>query len=296
MEFAQAYREYEEIKVEIQVRCDKKIEKQNDLLKKRLVFQTLCDSLKKEKKDVEQLEQVSLAQILAKMFGTLEAKHEKEYGEYIQAKRQYDEACYRIETLEEEIARTDREVEAMKKQLSQKEAFLLANFEEAKELNQQINKKREEYIRMEKEYVEAITAVERTLRIAKDMKNSLGSAKSCATFDTFFGGGLLTDMAKYSEIERAQSLQNELMQAIESMKKELLDVDIRFQGASVEIDGTTKVFDVLFDNIFTDWNVRKQIEENHDKMEEYVAKLQNILSDLHQKKDRQEEAIRSCNF
>ncbi len=296
MGFKEEYRVYEDMKVEINVLCDKQEKRQDELVKQRLSFQALCDRLEKEKRDVDQLEQFSLAQVLAKITGKLEAKQGKEYSEYIQAKREYDAASYSVEAIEQEISRIERDVLSLQQKLSQKEEYLISNFEEAKEMNEKINHEREEHLRMKKEYKEAINAVDRTLRIANDMKDSLRSAKSCATFDTFFNGGILADMAKYSEIDRAQSLQNELMQATKSMNKELLDVDISFHGGSVEINGTTRVFDMFFDNIFTDWNVRNQIEENYLKMEDYVAKLQGIQGGLKNKMEAEEEAVNNCQF
>ncbi len=296
MGFKEEYREYEDIKVEIKVLGDKKEKREEELAKRCLEFQALCDRLKKEKRDVDQLEQFSLAQVLAKITGKLEAKQEKEYSEYIQAKREYDEASYSVQAIEQDIARLDHDVLSLQQKLSQKEEYLVSNYEEAKQMNETINHEREEHLRIIKEYKEAIGAVSRTIRIANDMKDSLGSAKSYATFDTFFNGGIFADMAKYSEIDRAQSLQNELMEATKSMNKELLDVDICFHGGSVEISGTTRAFDMFFDNIFTDWNVRNQIEENYLKMEDYVGKLQSIKADLMSKKNAEEVAANNCQF
>ena len=296
MDFSDEYKKYEEIKVEIEVLKEKKQRKKEELLKKRLAYKDVCYQLYEEKKDVDQLEKLSLAQILAKISGKFEEKHEKEYLEYVNAKRMYDEASYAIEVLEQEILQLEREVERISQKCLSQEEYLISTFEEAKKMNQKINKEREEHLRMKKEYMEAIIAVNRTLRIANEIKDLLSSAKSCATFDTFFGGGLWTDMVKYLEIDKAQNLQNELTQATSSMKKELLDVDISFQGNSVEIDETTKVFDIFFDNIFADWNVRKEIKENCIKMEEYIRKLEMIRSDLIERKHVQEEAINSCQI
>lgn len=173
---------------------------------------------------------------------------------------------------------------------------MISNFEEAKRINEARLKEREQHIRMKKEYAEAFYAVGHVLSIAKKMKICLESAETYATYDTFWHSGILVDMAKYSEIEEAQKIQNELRHAVNNMKKELLDVDIEFQDISLSIDGRTKAFDILFDNLFTDWKVKDIIKENNLRMQEYIDRLSVLQELLMKKRETEERAIQSCKF
>lgn len=296
MEFKEAYQEFEDLKIEITVLTEKQEKRQQELEQKRLAFDQLRKDLASEKKDIDQLEKLSLAQLLAKISGRLEEKQNKEYQEYMQAKRAYDEANYSVEALEQEVLRMGREIAGLKEKLKQKEESMITDFEEAKERNRQVTAERESHIRLKKEYNQAIGALERTLRIADEMRRVLEHAKSLATYDTFLNIGLVGDLTKYHEIEKAQQLQNELTEAANLMKKELQDVDISFSGVSVDIDKTTRVFDIFFDNMFTDWRVKDQITASHSKVSEYTVRLQELRGELESKKEAEEERIASCRF
>lgn len=296
MGFKEEYTKLLEMRADIQVLNQKIEQYKEELEKKSANFDAVCKRLKKEKADVDQLEKFSFSQVLAKLAGKLEEKQEKEYQEYVEAKRCYDEANYGIEATKQEISRMEREIGQKEQAIKMKEEYLVTHFEEGKELNEKRKQQKEELLRMKKEYDEAIYAVEKTLRIADSISNSLSSAKSCATFDTFFNGGILADMAKYKEIEDAQSQQNALTEATNTMKRELKDVDFEFDNSVIQIDGTTKMFDVFFDNIFTDWRVRDEISTNYDKIETYISRLTDIRMKLLKEREETVQKADQCEL
>ena len=61
-----------------------------------------------------------------------------------------------------------------------------------------------------------------------------------------------------------------------NMKAELSDISIEFNMDLDYIDGTTRTFDVLFDNFFSDMHVRDRIMNNMDMMDDYICRLREL--------------------
>ena len=88
----------------------------------------------------------------------------------------------------------------------------------------------------------------------------LGNARSWSTWDTFGGGGLLTDLAKYDRMDRAAATLREADRRLRRLRVELADVELT-GVPDVAVDGLLRTFDVWFDNIFSDWSVRSRIDD-----------------------------------
>ena len=88
----------------------------------------------------------------------------------------------------------------------------------------------------------------------------LESAHDWATWDTFGGGGMITDMVKYDRMDQASAMLRESDVRLRRLRLELADVDL--SGVpDVAVDRLLQTFDVWFDNIFSDWSVRSRIGE-----------------------------------
>lgn len=255
------------------------------LNKKKEEWEQFKDNLYKEKLDVEQLERLSLSSIFSKIVGNYEKKHEKEYQEYISAKRTYDEYAAYVDDLNKELSRYQYEITKLKDEIKVQKVNLRTNYPEGRILAEEENEKKKELYRLRKEIEEAEAAAITVYSLALEAQKEYESAKGWATYDTFFGGGLLTDMVKYSKIDSAAETSNQMKAASERMLKELSDVNLAFQGNIDSINDGTRFFDIAFDNIFTDWNVRTRLTENIEQLEDYIIKLEDILSNLRQRKN-----------
>lgn len=103
----------------------------------------------------------------------------------------------------------------------------------------------------------------------------LESAGGWATYDTFFNGGFLADMVKHSRIDAATRAFVAVNRSLESLSNELADIDApALRG--VEISQPLAVFDVLFDNIFSDWMVRDRIARAKDQAIDLAARLDEL--------------------
>lgn len=90
----------------------------------------------------------------------------------------------------------------------------------------------------------------------------LEKARSWSTWDTFGGGGMLTDAIKYDRMDQAAVSLREADARLRKLRVELADVDL--SGVpDVGVDVLLQTFDVWFDNIFSDWSVRSRIADAH---------------------------------
>lgn len=103
----------------------------------------------------------------------------------------------------------------------------------------------------------------------------LGEARGWSTWDTFGGGGLLTDMAKYDRLDRVSHVLRQADGALDAFSRELGDVGVGPVGG-VGVGELGRVFDVFFDNLFSDLAVRDRIrdaEERVDRSRRHVAQV-----------------------
>lgn len=87
-------------------------------------------------------------------------------------------------------------------------------------------------------------------------------------------------MMKYNKIDSAEKDMMHLEGLIESYRKELKDVHLETALEYERHDQMSRVFDVFFDNIFSDWNTKDKIQRNIDslgRMEREVQEIQETL-------------------
>ena len=131
-----------------------------------------------------------------------------------------------------------------------------------------------------KEVREAAAAGEQAAATLARAQEVLGSAGSWATYDTFFGGGMLTDMVKYDRMDEAQRLLHDADQALRRLSVELADVGMTAVVSGLSVDGLTRAFDVWFDNIFTDWSVKSRITDAARRTDEAAGAVHEIRTRL----------------
>ena len=257
----------------------KRIRNEQLIEKKKEELDALCSEMYAKKQDVDELKKNSLGNLLRKIAGSYDQSYEKEYREYVEAKLKYDEMTAAVEALQKEterlgssIRQAEREIDRLYEELSgePQAAEVLAELEE---------KKTERYQRL-KELKEAVSAVENVIALAAETKKAYEEATGWATYDTFFGGGLIGDIVKYNRIDDAEELSVKLAGAAERMNKELKDVEQIYEADLSYIDSGSRLLDIWFDNIFTDYSVRSNLKENVEKLEDYIERLGRLQSEL----------------
>ena len=131
---------------------------------------------------------------------------------------------------------------------------------------------------------EAGAAAHHALGALHQAAEHLGSAGSWSTYDTFFGGGMVSDMMKYDRLDRAGQVIRQADAALGHLATELADVGLHAVGG-IQVDQMTQFFDVWFDNIFSDWAVRDRIRQASDKVHTATVGVGETLEVLVRRRD-----------
>jgi len=272
----------------------RKEEAERELEKKKRQSEEYIAQFYKEKGDVDRLEKMSMTKLLAKISGSYEEKHQKEYQDYISAKNKMDEAEWEIEEQKKQIQRYGNEIVRLKE--ARKELFqrIREEYPEGQEMAAAEEIKRRELLRKKKELEEATAAASEVASYARQAKESFANADSWATWD-IVGGGLLSDMAKYSALDEGTSLVHQMQASARRLSKELKDVDMTFEGSIDGVNDGMRALDYFMDNLFTDISVKSRIESNLRQIEGYIAGLQRLQSRLYDQTRQLEKELKALD-
>lgn len=137
-----------------------------------------------------------------------------------------------------------------------------------------------------KELKEAKEAAELVIGKIDQAIKELNSASNWGILD-LLGGDFIPSLIKRTKIGKANDILNGLPKSLETLNKELSDVDISLPSG-VPNRLSDEFFDTIFDNIFTDFRVQGEIKENllalkelrhtvgeiSDKLDEEIAELE----------------------
>ncbi|HCT78543.1 MAG TPA: hypothetical protein DGG94_19365 [Micromonosporaceae bacterium] len=241
-----------------------------------------------EQKDVERLEGLSLTRILATLRGARDDALARERAEA-------DAVSYRVAEAEArlEVMRREHDVSQIRlSQLSAAPVIYTAALQEKERhltalggaLGERLLELAEERGRLTgdlREVAEALRAASSAQEALSAVGNTLDSASNWSTYDTFFGGGVISSAVKHSRLDEAAQAAAHADQQLSVLRTELADVDGEGLKASrPAVDGLTRFVDVWFDNIFTDLAVGdqiKQAQQNIDRSTQMVTEVQRRL-------------------
>ena len=123
---------------------------------------------------------------------------------------------------------------------------------------------------------EAIAAGGRALGSLAVLEEQLGTASGWSTYDTFFGGGLISTAIKHDHMDRAAALSREADAALRGFGRELGDVGLDGVDAALSMSGGTRFLDMWFDNIVTDLSVRSQIQSARERAQHARIQIQRL--------------------
>ena len=235
---------------------------------------------------------------IGEIMGNLDERLEKERSELYAAALRYDSARQELHAVEADLAARREELSLLGNCEAEYDRLLEARARELRQDPQSpaarrllaLEERQAQLASREKELQEAIQAGYNALSDISSIESALSSAEGWGTWDVF-GGGLISDMAKYSHLDDAQQQINGLQRSLSRFRTELADVDIR-TGIQIEVDSFLRFADYFFDNIFTDWAVLDRIRHTQSQIHEVDGSVRTILSrlerDLEQcRRDRQ---------
>ncbi len=263
--------------------------------------QQLKEETYKEQLDVDQLENFSAAKLFYQIMGKLDERLEKEQAELYAAALRYDSARQELHAVEADLAARREELSLLGNCEAEYNRLLEARARELRQDPQSptarrllaLEERQAQLAARSKELQEAIQAGYNALSDISSIESALSSAEGWGTWDVF-GGGLISDLAKYSHLDDAQQQINGLQRSLSRFRTELADVDIR-TGIQVEVDSFLRFADYFFDNIFTDWAVLDRIRRTQSQIHEVDGSVRTILYRLERDLDqcqRDSEAVR----
>jgi hypothetical protein len=89
----------------------------------------------------------------------------------------------------------------------------------------------------------------------------VGSATDWGSYDTFFGGGLLSSSLKHARVDEANAAAARLRTLLIRVRQELSDLDVDLDVPGIEVSSTTRTLDVWFDNLLTDLAVQQRLRQ-----------------------------------
>jgi len=238
-----------------------------------------------EEADVERLENGSLASFFYNVVGKMDDKLAREREEAYAARVRYDAAARELADVKEEIQR--REAQLRRLQGCEERYDQILKYKAA-EMRSSGSSAGQEMLRLEREIArlssrqkelrEAIAAGEAALNCADTVLEKLDSAHGWAVWDVM-GGGVLTDMAKYSRLDEAQRFTEQLQILLGRFKAELNDLSLA-PNWYVTVDGFMRFADHFFDNLFTDWTVMDQIARSQQQVANIRTQTDGLLREL----------------
>lgn len=247
--------------------------------------------LMKEQKDVDNLDKVKLSHVFIRLFSKMDEKIEKENRELFQAKVKFDERTNAVAQLVLSISDMQNRLSLLKEEISNTREEGAKLYIEVRNRNEQLNNK---IVELKSELIEidqALQAGNVVLKVLEETLSDLKSAEGWSTWDTFAGGGLISDMMKYDKMDDAQAAMNQLSQSIRNFRVELKDVSVDVPIEFIGVSMGTKTLDILFDNIFTDWSVRDKIQENIRQLQGLESEINTILSKLKNRKSETQKVL-----
>lgn len=241
-----------------------------------------------EQEDVDRLEGRSLAAFFYNVIGKKGEKLDKERQEAYAARVKYDAASRELAGAEEDLRRCQRELNEVWDSESRYQVLWKEKIQAVKQAGGPVGEKilnleeRISYLEgQQKELNEAISAGQKALSVADQVLSSLDSAEGWGTWD-LVGGGMLSDLAKHSHLDTAQSSVEHLQSQLRIFKTELADVTVD-EDFQVSIDGFLRFADYFFDGIFTDWMVLDRIHQSQDRVQDTRNQIDQVLRRLEER-------------
>ncbi|MFV8053452.1 hypothetical protein [Mycobacterium sp. 48b] len=245
--------------------------------------------LESEARDVHKLESLSLTKIWAHLKGSHEDDMARETAErqsaeydYLTQRARADADQRHVEHLSGRLAALGDAGVALEQALRAKERWLQENDGPGASRLLEIASMRGRLTAERTEISEASSAGQRALKELRTAAEKLDSARSWSAYDTWFDGGMIASIVKE---DRLDSVAVSLRSADTDLKRFSTELaDIHLEGVRlVELSSFTRVFDVWFDNFFTDFAVRDRIIEAQEKVDQAITGVKRILSDLDQR-------------
>lgn len=132
---------------------------------------------------------------------------------------------------------------------------------------------------MNKEFIEVKEQTEIVLSLLEQALEKTASAKNWGLFD-IFAGGMMSSLFKRGRMQESNQLMEEIEATLQKLKTEYGDIEMELPS-KFNLDFTSGVLDVWFDNVFTDLSVQSSLKERKTQLEQLhdqVGELDRLLA------------------
>jgi chemotaxis protein histidine kinase CheA len=240
------------------------------------------EALEGEAADVQKLEDFSPTLIWATMRGNRDERLEVERAEHRAAEYRVAAARAAVNSADRERTEVRRALAALgdvtarrTAALAAKEAWVVsAGADGADELGRlatEVGTTRGELTELQ----EVARAAQRAEQALNGALAHLDSASNWAAYDTFGGGGFFSDMMKREKMDQAVVLMRNADETLRALTRELGDLGEKGVGG-IASDSLEDMFDVWFDNIFSDWSVMSRIDEARGRVRAALSAVDDV--------------------
>jgi hypothetical protein len=240
--------------------------------------------------DVERLEHLSLARVLAALHGAREDALAREKAEAQAARYRYAEAQQRLDAVRAELANLEARLaelaeagRAYADALAAKERYLMTS---ADPRRGRLLALAEERGRLAAELGELRRAVEDADAAGEalaEVRDRLGTAANWSAFDTYFDHGIVANAIKHDRIDQAAQAAREADRRLAALRSDLAELGgLEPTAPRLEIGSGFRLADIFFNSLFTDLAVGRQIRDAQDNVErsaQQVRALRDRLED-----------------
>ena len=130
-----------------------------------------------------------------------------------------------------------------------------------------------------KELIEVKEQTEIVLSLLEQALEKTASATNWGLFD-IFSGGMMSSLVKRGRMKESNQLMGKIEVALQKLQTEYGDIEMELPS-KFNLDFTSGVLDVWFDNIFTDLSVQSSLKERKTQLEQLhdqVGELDRLLA------------------
>jgi hypothetical protein len=127
---------------------------------------------------------------------------------------------------------------------------------------------------------DALMAVDQARLTALDVRTKLSNAKGWSTYDTWFGGGLLSSAIKHERLDSVNDATGSLTAALNRLRAELEAIGAPTSYFSVQTNDLTATTDIWWDNIVSDLAMSKRIDSATNRIERLIEGLGRIAQTI----------------
>lgn len=248
----------------------------------------LTEFERRERKDVERLEGLSLQRLFQDLLGTRPEALDKERRELASAELRRGAVAQELAEAEKERLAVLARVKALR---DAPDALVAARkAAQAKETSTTDDgdegdltiSERSRALRLRiRELKDAEIAADRAARRLRAAASSLSSARGWGVAD-MMGGGFMSTMMKHDNVDDARAYIAMAHSALSVLERELRD--IRTLGPlpdlDVDLDELSRFADHVFDGLYVDWMVQKRIVEGLERVQAAVSRVATLQRSL----------------